>query len=176
MTRAFVSVGSNIEPAANVGAAIRLLAQADKVVAISTVCLTPPIGRPEQPPYYNCVVQIETRRAPADLKNGVLRGIEAQLGRRRTADKFAARPIDLDLIIYGDMTLASEDLTLPDPQILERPFLIAGLVELAPDLVLPGAQSPLATIAANLPHNNDGMQPLTEFTAKVRKLLPPGRI
>ena len=61
---------------------------------------TEPLGRPEQPRYYNCVVEIETGIARVELKQTLLRPIEDALGRTHTADKFASRTIDLDLIVY----------------------------------------------------------------------------
>jgi dihydroneopterin aldolase/2-amino-4-hydroxy-6-hydroxymethyldihydropteridine diphosphokinase len=169
MTRAFIGIGSNIEPAENVRAAIRSLARQTRLVAISTVYLTEAVGRTEQPPYYNCVVEIETEAPPADIKFGLLRGIENKLGRQRTADKYAPRTIDLDLIVYGDLTLDAEGIKLPDPEILERPFLAIPLSELAPDLVLAGYGLRIGEVAAKLPP--DGMQPLPDYTKSLREEL-----
>ena len=138
MARAFVSVGSNIDPADNVKKAVRLLGAQTRILATSTVYLTEPLGRSGQPPYYNCVLEIETGTPPLDLKLTVLRRIEDSLGRLRGSDKFAPRTIDLDLILYDDITIAGEVLTIPDPDILQRSFLAIALYELAPDLVLPG--------------------------------------
>jgi dihydroneopterin aldolase/2-amino-4-hydroxy-6-hydroxymethyldihydropteridine diphosphokinase len=169
MTRAFIGIGSNIEPAENVRAATRGLARQTRLVAISTVYLTEAVGRTEQPPYYNCVVEIETEAPPADIKFGLLRGIENKLGRQRTADKYAPRTIDLDLIVYGDLTLDAEGIKLPDPEILERPFLAIPLSELAPDLVLAGYGLRIGEVAAKLPP--DGMQPLPDYTKSLREEL-----
>jgi 2-amino-4-hydroxy-6-hydroxymethyldihydropteridine diphosphokinase len=137
--KAFISVGSNIEPEDNVKRAIRLLVSKVRVTGVSTVYLTPPIDRPDQDWYYNCVIKIETDYSPGDLRYKVLRPIEDALGRVRTADKYESRPIDLDLIIYDDLVLQSEEITLPDPLILKRPFLAEGIYELTPDLEIPGA-------------------------------------
>jgi 2-amino-4-hydroxy-6-hydroxymethyldihydropteridine diphosphokinase len=143
MARAFIGVGSNIEPAKNVQAAIRLLTARARIVAISTVYSTEPEGRPCQPPFYNCVVEIRTDAPPAVLKEELLRRIEADLGRVRTEDRFAPRPIDLDLILYDDLVLETDDITLPAPEIAHRSFLVMALCELAPELVLPGSHLPL---------------------------------
>lgn len=169
MTLAFIGIGSNIEPAANVRAAIRSLARKTRLAAISTVYLAEALGRPEQPPYYNCVVAVETELSPTELKFGLLRGIENGLGRLRTQDKYAARTIDLDLIVYGDLMLDAEGVKLPDPEILERPFLAIPLFELAPDLVLAGYGLPISKVAASL--TQDGMQPLKDYTGSLRKEL-----
>ena len=167
MARAFIAIGSNINSAENVRAAIQRLARQTRLSAISMVYRSGALGRPEQPPYYNCVVEIETDAPPAEVKYGMLRRIEEDLGRRRTNDKYAARTIDLDLIVYGDLALDTPDLKLPDPEILERPFLAIPLFELAPELVLPGYGRRIGEIAARLAR--DGMQPLQDYAALLRK-------
>jgi 2-amino-4-hydroxy-6-hydroxymethyldihydropteridine diphosphokinase len=172
MARAFIGIGSNIEPAENMHAAIRSLARQTRLTGISTVYLTQALGRPDQPPYYNCVVEIETEAPPTEIKYGLLRNIENDLGRLRTQDKYAARTIDLDLIVYGDLALDADGIKLPDPEILERPFLAIPLFELAPDLVLAGHGSHISEVAAGLPQ--EGMQPLKDYTGSLRKELLAG--
>jgi dihydroneopterin aldolase/2-amino-4-hydroxy-6-hydroxymethyldihydropteridine diphosphokinase len=167
MARAFIGIGSNIEPAENVRAAIRSLARQTCLVGISMVYLSDALGRPDQPPYYNCVVEIETEAPPAEIKYGLLRDIENKLGRKRTEDKYAPRTIDLDLIVYGDLTLDAEGIKLPDPEILERPFLAIPLFELAPDMVLAGSGLRISEIAAKLPQ--DGMKPLKVYARLLRE-------
>lgn len=167
MARAFIAIGSNIEPAENVRAAINALARQTCLIGISMVYLTDAIGRSEQPSYYNCVVEVETEASPAELKHGILRNIEDSLGRKRTADKYAPRTIDLDLIVYGDLTMDAEGIKLPDPEILERPFLAIPLLELAPDMVLPGYGLRISEIAALLPQ--DGMKPLKDYVRILRE-------
>ncbi len=169
MVRAFIGIGSNIRPAENVRAAIRALAHETSLAGISMVYLTDALGRPEQQPYYNCVVEIETDVPPLEVKRRILRGIEDSLERTRTADKYAARTIDLDLIVYGDLTLDAEGIRLPDPDILERPFLAVPLAELAPDLVLAGYGLRVADIAAGMPKG--GMKPLPDYARLLREEL-----
>jgi 2-amino-4-hydroxy-6-hydroxymethyldihydropteridine diphosphokinase len=169
MARAFVSVGSNIDAAAHVRRAIEMLAQKTRVAAISMVYLTDALGRPEQDPYYNCVVEIDTDVPPRVVKRSLLRPIEDQLGRERTEDKYAPRTIDLDLIAYGDAVLEADGIRLPDPDILERPFLAVPLCELAPGWVLPGSRRTIDEIAARLPLT--GMRPLARYTAELRDSL-----
>jgi 2-amino-4-hydroxy-6-hydroxymethyldihydropteridine diphosphokinase len=167
MTRAFIAVGSNIEPARNVREALRRLALDEVIAGISTVYRTPAEGRPGQPKYYNCVVEIETATAPRDLKFRVLRRIEKELGRERTADKDAPRTIDLDLIWYGEVVMKAAHLVLPDPQIARRPFLAVPLCQLAPGLVIPGCSLRVCDAAAGLPRG--GMEPLVAYSKSLRK-------
>jgi 2-amino-4-hydroxy-6-hydroxymethyldihydropteridine diphosphokinase len=173
MARAFVSVGSNIDPEENTARALSALGREARITKISTVYLTEPEGRPEQPLFYNCVVEIETELSPVELKQKVLREIEKRLGRERTEDKYAARTIDLDLVLYDDLVMTTEGLTLPDPDIVRRPFLAVPLLELAPGLVLPGSGLRIAEAAAALQQNS--MKPLKNYTERLRKEVLYGR-
>ena len=172
MSRAFVSVGSNIRPDENVRRAVRLLANAASVVAVSTVYETEPEGRPEQQSYYNCVVEVETEAQPSALKQELL-AIEERLGRRRGDDKYAPRTIDLDLLVYDDLVVRSAELTLPDPDIGRRPYLAAALRELAPALTLPGSGVTIAEIAAGV--GRKGLRPLDEYTMALRREIAHGQ-
>src|SRR3989338_9460483 len=167
MARAFIGIGSNIDPEKNVRAAVRSLAQQTRVVGISMVYCPGALDRPKQPHYFNCVVEIDTKSPPAIVKHGILRPIENSLGRKRSEDKYAPRTIDLDLILYGDLAMDAEDIKLPDPEILERPFLAIPLFELAPDLVLSGYNLRIGEIAARLPQ--DGMRPLEDYARLLRE-------
>ncbi len=160
-------MGSNIEPAGNLRRAVAFLCRHVRIIAISTVYLTPAEGRPEQPPYYNCVVEVETETPPMELKYSILRPIEGSLGRKRTADRFAARTIDLDIVLYDDLIIRNDDLTLPDPQIQQRAFVALPLQELSPGLRLPGSGLSISEIAASLPRC--GMMPLKDYTEILRK-------
>jgi len=169
MPRVLISVGSNLDPERHVLAALRLLHARLPVVAVSTFYRTPASGRPEQPDFINGAVEVRTELPPREIKYGVLRAIEAELGRRRSADAHAPRPIDLDLALYGDVQVAEEGLVVPDPEIIRRPFLAHPLAELAPELVVPGVGETLAGIAARL--SREEMQPLPEYTDRVRREL-----
>ncbi len=168
MVRAYLSIGSNLEPAENVRKALLLLCTHVRITGLSTVYRTPAEGRPEQPDYYNCVAGIETDIPPLEFKLSVLRAIEGELGRSRTDDRFAARPIDLDLILYGDMIMKTPDLELPDPQILRRAFVAVPLQELSPHLVLPGSGRRIGEVAAQ---SVGEMMPLEGYTKQLREEL-----
>ena len=167
MSRVFIAVGSNIDPEHNVREALRAMAGEARVVAISTVYASAPLRRPEQPTFYNAVVEVETDVSPRDLKFCVLRRIEAELGRVRTSDKWAARTIDLDIVIYNDLLISEDDLHIPDPEILERPFLAVPLAELAPNLTLPGTDRTLSEIAAAF--DDHEMLPMCDYTQSLEK-------
>lgn len=163
---AFVAVGSNIDPDDNVVAALDLLIRATNVVGVSTMYRTAPLGGLRQPPFVNGVWQIRTSSGARDLKHGILRDIEASLGRVRTSDAYAARTIDLDIAIYGDLVINEPGLVIPDPDILKRPFVAVPLLELAPDLCLPDSGLRLADQPVC---RASGLEPLPELTSRLRE-------
>lgn len=165
MARVFIGVGSNIDPESNVQSALKLLGKRVLIVKISTFYRTQPLGRTDQPSFYNGAVEIETVLPPDELKR-VIRGIEADLGRVRTDDKYAPRTIDLDILIYDDAVISSTQMTVPDPEITERAFLAVPLCELSPDLILPGTGLRICDIADSFGIGD--MEPLPEFTALLR--------
>lgn len=172
MARAFLLLGSNLDPEHNVPAAVNLLAQSVKVVALSTFYETTPVGSEDQPSYWNGVLEVCTNLPPERLKLEVLRRVEAQLGRVRTTDKYAARTIDLDLLLYENETIESPDLILPDPDLETRAFLAVPLAELAPELAIPGSGRTMAKVASRF--RDHGMRPLSDFTARMRAWVATG--
>jgi 2-amino-4-hydroxy-6-hydroxymethyldihydropteridine diphosphokinase len=173
MPRAFIAIGSNIEPEKNIRTALRRLEQAVNVTGISTFYREPAIDGPEEPEYYNGVVATETDLLPEKLKQDVLRRIEAAIGRRRNANKYVSRKIDLDLLLYDDVVLSNGDLTLPHPDILNRSFVAIPLYELAPDLLLPRSGLSIRQIAERFDASD--MEPLLEFTRLLRNDLLIGK-
>ena len=149
MTRVFVSLGSNLEAERCVREAVRRLGRVGKVVGISNVWRTEAIGGMGQDDYYNAVALVETELGAREVK-GVLRAIEGELGRKRGGDKWAARTIDLDILLYGDRVIEEEGLRVPDPDIGQRGFLAMGIWELEPGLVVPGRGQRIAEIARRL--------------------------
>ena len=166
---AFVAVGSNIEPERNIPAALEALARFVRVTGSSTFYRTAPVARPGQPAFYNGVFQAQTGLAARALKFDVLRPIEERLGRVRTADKDAPRTIDLDLLLCGDEVIDTPELRLPDPEIRVRPFVAVPLLELCPELLLPGTGEPLRAFPAA--RASQALERLTEFTHQLRKRL-----
>lgn len=167
----YLSVGANIEPRKNIIEALRRLQEMPDTLRVkqtSTFYRTAPIGRPEQPFFLNGVWKISTIVAARALKYEVLRPIEESLGRRRTPDAYASRPIDLDLLLYGDQVIDEPGLKLPSEDIY-RPFVAAGLLELAPELIVPGLGRKLVSLveAGDL----SDMIPEMEFTKTLKEIL-----
>lgn len=162
----YIGVGANLSPKENIEAAMKALSQRLQITGFSTFYRTEPIGSQGQPDYINGVVQAETPLSPQDLKHQILRPIETALGRERGPDRYAARPIDLDVLLYGALVLEDDDLTLPDPDVRERPFLTAGLKELDPALCWPGTGERLSDL-----HDDEGagMRPEADFTKRLKE-------
>ncbi len=148
MGRVFVGVGSNVAPDLHVPRALARRGEAVGIVAVSTVYVTPPLGRPADPPLVNGVVEVRDVLEPAPLRAS-LRRIERDEGRRRTSDRFAPRPIDLDLLLHGDSVSTSPP--LPHPDVATRRFVAVPLLELDPELTLPGSGARLAALLEALP-------------------------
>ncbi len=150
MPRVFIALGSNIRPEANLREAIRLLAARCHVLAVSHAYETAPVGTLNQPNFLNAAALIETDLDAASLKAQVLQPIEQTLGRTRTADKNAARTIDLDIALYGEAVLDLGSRHIPDPDILRYAHVAIPLADLAPDLRHPETGQTLTAIAHNL--------------------------
>ena len=144
-----MSLGSNIEPEKNLRAAVELLSERLTVIRRSRIFATRAVAALPMPDFLNAAVEVETDRTAGDLKFGVLRDIEGQLGRRRTSDKNAPRVIDLDIALYGAEVIESEALGLliPDPEILTRLHVVVPLADIAPDRVHPLNGTALEEIA-----------------------------
>ena len=166
---AFVSVGSNIEPQDNVSGALNLLLLHVTVTGTSTFCSTTPVGPPGQPEFVNGVWQIHTSLSPWQLTSQVLHPIESQLGRVRSPDKFAPRPIDLDLILYNDLVLKQDDVELPHPDI-SRPFVWVPILELLDNVLIdPKLARNISALLPSAQEVSDWGIPLWELTQTLRE-------
>jgi len=167
--QAFVAVGSNVDPYENIPRALSLLGDRMKAVASSTFYLTQPIEGSGKPPFVNGVWEVAAAVPARDMKFDILRAIEKELGRVRTKDRYAPRPIDLDLVIFGDLVQAEPDLTIPDPDIRTRAFLAVPLLQLAPGLRMPDDGTPLAKLSSSIPSNN--MMPVNRLTQSLQSII-----
>jgi 2-amino-4-hydroxy-6-hydroxymethyldihydropteridine diphosphokinase len=136
-------------PEANLPRALARLGAVGRLLAVSRAYQSPAAGPAGQPDFVNAAVLLETELSPEALR-ARLRELEAELGRVRTADKFAPRPIDLDTILYDALVQETGEYTLPDPDLLVRPDLAVTLAELDPETVHPVTQEPLSSLAARL--------------------------
>lgn len=139
MTLAYIAIGSNLaSPLEQVNAAIRALADIpdSRVVSVSSLYRTPPLGPQDQPDYLNAAVALETSLAPEALLDHTQR-IELQQGRVRKAERWGPRTLDLDIMLFGDAIINSERLTVPHYDMKNRGFMLWPLFEIAPQLHFP---------------------------------------
>jgi len=145
MTEGYLGLGSNVgDRRENLQAAVDLLpGHGVRVLAASSVYETEPVGEvPDQRDFYNACVRIETGLEPEDLLDAC-KAVERELGRTLEGQPgyvhHGPRPIDVDLLLLGDREYRSPRLTLPHAEVSARRFVLVPLLELAPDLVVPGA-------------------------------------
>lgn len=149
---AYVGLGSNLQmPARQVENAIALLADIPytRLIAASSLYRSAPIGGIEQPDFVNAAAALLTQLGPSDLL-AELKGIEARQGREKNGQRWGPRVLDLDLLAHAAAVIDEPGITIPHPGIAERNFVLLPLLEIAPDLAIPG----LGRIAA-IPVNRD---------------------
>jgi 2-amino-4-hydroxy-6-hydroxymethyldihydropteridine diphosphokinase len=148
----YLGLGSNVgDSAGHLRAAVDLLrARGVEVEAVSSTYVTEPVGEVlEQPDFLNAAVRIRTDLEPEALLD-VCKAVEAERGRSFEAPRHSPRPLDVDLLLLGDLELENDRLTLPHREVATRRFVLAPLLELDPELALPdGAR--LADALAALP-------------------------
>ena len=137
--RAHLGLGSNVGDRLALlrAARIALARHALEVVAASSVYETAAQGDvPDQPDFLNACLAVETELSPEELL-GVCKAVERRLGREPVGRRHGPRPIDIDLLLAGNLAHRSERLTVPHPELASRRFVLEPLLELDPSLTLP---------------------------------------
>jgi len=137
---AYIGVGSNLdEPLSQVRRAFESLAAIPdaRVLLVSPLYSTRPMGPVDQPDFVNAVVGLLTRLDAKTLLSR-LRAIESAFGRPERREKWGPRVIDLDLLVFGRERHSDSELTLPHPGVVDRNFVLYPLADIAPDLEVPG--------------------------------------
>jgi len=138
----YLGLGSNMgNRQDNLDKAIGFLSQRLRVGKVSSVYETEPVGNPNQPRFLNLVCQVYTTLAPRELLN-LAKGIESKLGRVPSQSN-APRPIDIDILFYGDQVIETPELVIPHPRLVERAFVLVPLAEITPDLRHPVIGKPI---------------------------------
>ena len=138
---AYLNLGSNIQPELNLVRAIQLLVEYGEVRKISNAWESKSVGM-EGPNYLNACISFSTPFMPLELKEQVIRPIEAKLGRKRSDDKYAPRTIDIDIVLFDDKQL--------NDKFLRFAFVIAPLAEVYPEYQNPIAQESILETATRL--------------------------
>ena len=147
VNRAYLVLGSNINPEQNLPAAIRLLESYGRIIAVSRVWETPPVDGSDQPNYLNAAVMLETWQSAEELCRDVTPTVERSLNRIRDPNnKYAPRTIDIDLALFNREILQIDDCRIPDPEIVVRPFMLIPLAEIDPAYVHPESELTLLEV------------------------------
>jgi len=138
---AYLSLGSNIQPEKNLVRAVQMLRDQGKIEGMSSVWETKSVGA-DGPNYLNACIAFTASFSRAELKERVILPIEFQLGRKRTDDKFAPRPMDIDIILFDDRSC--------DDKFWEKAFVVVPLAEIYPDYQNPLRNETIRETAARL--------------------------
>jgi len=150
----YLGLGSNMgNRQDNLDKALEFLSQRLRVDKVSSVYDTEPVGNPNQPRFLNLVCQVYTTLAPAGLLT-LAKGIESKLG-RALGKSNAPRPIDIDILFYGDQVIETPELVIPHPRLAERAFVLVPLAEIAPDLRHPVTGKTIKELLRGLTETQD---------------------
>ena len=156
---AYIALGSNLDnPANHVRRACQELSALPQTRCLqySRLYQSTPHGPTDQPDYINAVAELETALPPNELLS-MLQALETAHGRVRTGEHWGPRPLDLDILLYGDQQIDGPDLQVPHPYMAERAFVLYPLAELAADINIPG-YGPLNELLKTCPA--DGLESL----------------
>lgn len=157
--RCYIGLGANLEqPLTQLRQAVLALQQMPEssLVAVSAFYGSRPMGPQDQPDYINAVAAVDTQLSAEALLDA-LQHIELSQGRTRKADRWGARTLDLDILLYGNQQINTERLTVPHYGMRLREFVLYPLHEIAPDLTLPDG-TVVESLLAQVPLN--GLQKL----------------
>ncbi len=145
--KAYLSLGTNINPERNIKAAISMLSRMTEVVAISSVWETKPVGRVDQPLFLNAAMIVKTELDAQQLKEQVINPIEKKLGRVRQLDKNAPRTIDIDIMLFNQQIIQYGNRRIPHRELLYQAFVAIPMAEISPDYEHPETGQTLSEIA-----------------------------
>ncbi len=161
MAVVYLGLGSNLgDRQDNLKKALDFLSQRLRLEKVSSIYDTEPLENPNQPRFLNLVCRVVTGLEPKYLLT-LLKGIEAKLGRLPLTNNLP-RPIDIDILFYGDQSVKTPDLIIPHPKLTERMFVLVPLAEIAPDLVHPVKRKTVTELMNAV----DGVQSVVKWESK----------
>ncbi|MBQ4843947.1 MULTISPECIES: 2-amino-4-hydroxy-6-hydroxymethyldihydropteridine diphosphokinase [unclassified Pseudoalteromonas] len=155
MRTVYIGLGANLDnPSAQLHSAIATLKKVTtcELLAVSKFYASKPMGPQDQPDYVNAVAKLTTSLAPEPFLD-VLQSIELEQGRQRKNERWGARTLDLDILLFGNEVIDSQRLVIPHYGLCEREFVVYPLLEIEPYLVLPDGRK-LQDVSEHVALNN----------------------
>jgi 2-amino-4-hydroxy-6-hydroxymethyldihydropteridine diphosphokinase len=155
MPTAYIGLGANLpspagSPEATLATTASRLETLGRLVARSSLYSTAPVGFADQPRFFNAVIALETELVPRALLEWLL-AIEREFGRDRSASfRNGPRTLDLDILLFGDQTIAEPDLEIPHPRLAHRAFVLVPLAEIAAHAVDPASGCTVGQLLSSL--------------------------
>lgn len=148
MARYYLSLGSNMgNRDIQLERGIEELRNTGTVLRVSSFYETKAWGSERQPDFLNAAVEFESGISPEELLDAIKK-IEKKAGRDFSAERWSPRPIDIDILLCGDLVLSTPRLCIPHPYLSQREFVLAPLAEIAPDVAVPGTGKPVGSLWA----------------------------
>jgi len=159
LPRVYLGLGSNLgNRRRNLAVALERLAPLVRIEAVSSLYETQPVGPVEQPLYLNAVCRCVTGLHPlALMRHG--QEVEREIG-RRPGERWGPRPIDIDLLLYGDQVVDRDELRVPHPELANRAFVLVPLAELDPGVRVPGLGRTMSELLETV--DRSGVRPVAE--------------
>ncbi len=167
----YLGLGANVgNRLANLRMALDRLGTLARLEEVSPLYETEPQGGIDQPPFFNAVCRIATGLEPAALLR-FLKGLEWEIGRRPGGQLWGPRPIDLDILLYGERVVDTGQLQVPHPRLVERAFVLVPLAELAPGLRHPLLGKTIGELRASV--GEEGIREIAPRGWETGGSLPP---
>lgn len=161
----YFSLGSNLHPDLHLKSALRKIDEKYRLKAISGIYETSPVGgKKKQSFFWNMVVGVDTDEKPEIIRKWT-GSLEKTEGRVRTKDRFASRTLDVDLILWKDLSLKGKDFSLPHPDIEKKAFVLFPLLEIAPRMSLPGSKKTIVELAHSFNDKSQSIRLLKESSS-----------
>ena len=161
LTTAYLGLGSNLgDRRENMDKAVEYLSRRLRVTEKSSVYDTESMGNPQQPRFLNMVCQVKTMLRAEDLLV-LAKGIERKMG-RLPGRRNSPRPIDIDILFYGNEVIDTRELVIPHPRLVHRAFVLVPLAEIAPALIHPVAKKTITELLKEVRHGVQGIMKLED--------------
>ncbi len=152
MHTVYLALGSNVgDRTEHLARAASLLGEGVSIERRAPIYESKPVGKTDQPNFYNTVIEARTDMSPRDLL-AFIKKVEGEVG-RTPSEHWGPREIDIDIIFYDDLILQEPDLTIPHPHTEKRDFVLAPLADIAPDMVHPALRKTVSELLAELPRD-----------------------